>query len=239
MPTYYPSDVKYNPIPFSHTYIMYDPKDLISILSVHFSLLPIYTMVFYTSWFLLSREIEPVIVVGGHLVSEVLNKILKKIIKQPRPEFHKDFGTGSYSLTYGMPSAHSQFMGFFCGYFICIILFKMQNFGDFEKMISASILVTVGTLVCFSRVYLLYHTYQQVLVGVMFGALLGLIYFVITSILRDVGFIDWVLGWPINKWFYIKDSYFHCYQSFEQEYEIYKQLSKNLKLNGIIDQGKV
>lgn len=229
MPTYFPSDIKYNPIPFNHTYILYDPKDIISMISVHLSLLPIYTMVFYTSWFLITREIEPVIVVGGHLIGEILNKIVKKLIKQPRPEFHKDFGSGSYSLTYGMPSAHSQFMGFFAAYFICIFLFKMNHFSAIQKYVGCGILVSSGLLVAFSRVYLLYHTIQQVLVGVMFGALLGLVYFVIISIARDVGFIDFIISWPFVKFFYIKDTYFHSFQTFKMEYDRYIELKSITK----------
>lgn len=62
---------------------------------------------------LITREIEPVIIVGGHLVNEVINKIVKFLVKSPRPKFHADFGSNSkYGLTYGFPSAHSQFMGF-------------------------------------------------------------------------------------------------------------------------------
>lgn len=230
MPTYFPADTKYNPVPFDHTYILYDPRDPVSAVCVHLSLLPIYTMIFYTSWFLLSREIEPVIVVGGHLVGEIINKVVKKLIKQPRPDFHKDFGLGSHSLTYGMPSAHSQFMGFFAAYFICVFLFKMDHFTYAQKLTGICILLGAGVLVAFSRVYLLYHTAQQVMVGVMFGALLGLIYFGVVSVARDVGLIDWVLSWPMVRYFYIKDSYFKCYQTFREEFEGYLKMAQEAKM---------
>ncbi|ABN65335.2 predicted protein [Scheffersomyces stipitis CBS 6054] len=215
----FPSD--YNPIPFDHTYVLYDPNDIISILSVHLSLLPIYVMVFYTSWFLITREIEPVVVVGGHLVGEVLNKIVKRIIKQPRPDFHKEFGSGSFSLGYGMPSAHSQFMGYFAAYFICIVLFKVKHLRRYQRFLGCAFLVVASILVASSRVYLLYHTVQQVVVGVMLGALLGLVYFIATTFARDIGLVDWVLSWPIVNYFYIKDSYFHCYQTFRDEYDTF------------------
>lgn len=217
----------YDPIPFDHTYIMYDPKDPVAIIAVHFSLLPIYVMVFYTGWFLVSREIEPVIVVGGHLVGEVLNKILKKLLRLPRPDFHKNFGTGS--LTFGMPLAHSQFMGFLAAYFICVFLFKIPTMDQREKLLGCGVLFFLSLFVAYSRVYLFYHTIQQVFVGLLFGALLGLFYFTIISIARDVGFIDWILNWPIVHWFYVKDSYFHNYQSFADEYDHYKDLMGSKK----------
>ncbi|EGV60889.1 dolichyldiphosphatase [Yamadazyma tenuis] len=230
MPTY----EKYNPVPFDLTYVVYDPNDPLGLLMVHFSLFPIYTMVFYASWFLLSREVEPVIVVAGHLASEIVNKITKKILREPRPDFHKDFGTGS--LTYGMPSAHGQHMGFFAGYFICILLFKINHITNHQKMMGCAALAFSSMGVCFSRVYLKYHTPQQVLVGTLFGAFLGCLYFVVSSILRDVGVVDWVLSWRIVKFFYIKDSYFHAYQSFKDEYEFYLSLKNtNILASNLTD----
>lgn len=226
------SEVQYNPIPFDHTYILYDPNDIISQASVHMSLLPIYIMVFYTSWFLITREIEPVILVGGHLIGEIVNKIVKKIIKQPRPDFHKDFGAGSYSLTFGMPSAHSQFMGFFATYFCCILLFRMYHLSRFKRRFGCVILATSLVAVAFSRVYLLYHNLPQVIVGIMIGSILGILYFIITSVARDVGLVDWVLHWPIIRFFYVKDSYFHCYQTFEDEYLTHLQIGKNGRIFG-------
>lgn len=230
MPTYFPNDIKYKPVPFDLTYVVYDPKDSFGLLAVHFSLFPIYTMVFYASWFLLTREIEPVIVVGGHLVSEIINKIAKKLLKEPRPDFHKEFGTGS--LTYGMPSAHGQHMGFFAGYFICIILFKINHMTLCQKYIGCFALTLASAGVCFSRVHLLYHTPQQVIVGTLFGVFLGCAFFIVSSILRDVGVVDWVLSWPFVKYFYIKDSYFHTYQTFKDEYEFYLSLKNVNTLAG-------
>lgn len=218
MATLYPT---YKPVPFDHTYILYDPNDIISMISVHLSLLPIYIMVFYTSWFLITREIEPVIIVGGHLCNEVANKIVKRLFKHPRPNFHKDFGIGSYSLTYGMPSAHSQFMAFFAAYFICILMFKIDHLSSIQKWAGYVSLITTAILVAFSRVYLLYHIIPQVAVGVMLGFVLGLLFFVVSSIARDCGIVDLILDWPIVKVFFVKDSYYHTYRSFKDEYHYY------------------
>lgn len=209
-------------VPFDHTYILYDPSDVVSVACVHLSLLPIYIMVFYTSWFLITREIEPVIVVGGHLIGEVLNKAIKHVVKQPRPDFHKDFGAGSYGLSYGMPSAHSQFMGFFSTYFVCVLLAKVPM-GRRAKRLSCVALLAVGVLVAFSRVYLFYHTVQQVFVGVVVGAVLGLAYFPVVCFVRDVGLVDWVLAWPVVRWFWVKDSYYHCYMLFADEHAAYSE----------------
>ncbi|CAI5758945.1 unnamed protein product [Candida verbasci] len=218
----------YNPIPFDHTYILYDPNDIFSIISVQFSLLPIYIMVFYTSWFLITHEIEPVIVVGGHLINEIINKLIKHMIKHPRPDFHKGFGAGSYSLTYGMPSAHSQFMGFFITYYICVIIFKIP-LKKWQKWLGCSILSFCMFGVGFSRIYLLYHSFPQVYVGFLIGITFGITFFIISSIARDLGIIDWILNWPIVRFFYIKDTYYHNYQSYKDEFNHYLELKKKKK----------
>lgn len=222
----------YLPIPFDCTYIMYDPSDLICYAAVHFSLLPVYLVIFYFSWFILTREIEPVLVVAGHLVGESTNKVVKNILKLPRPDFHKDFGKGSYGLSYGMPSAHSQFMGLFATYFICIVLFKTPNHNRTSKMLMTVPLVLASILVAFSRVYLFYHTAPQVIVGLLVGVVLGLLLFVFSSMLRDVGIVDWVLDWPLVRYFNVKDSYYHCYQTFEDEYDSFcKRKWESLKMS--------
>lgn len=219
--------MEYNPVPFDHTYILYDPADPVSAICVQLSLLPVYIMVFYTSWFLITREIEPVIAVGGHLIGEVLNKVVKHILKQPRPDFHKDFGVGS-GLSYGMPSAHSQFMGFFATYYLCMALYKIP-LARCQKIVAAALLLALAVGVAFSRVYLYYHTIQQVIVGVLVGVGLGLAYFVALSVARDIGLVAWVLLWPVVRTFYVKDSYYFCYQSFEEEHKVYKLRRKEGK----------
>lgn len=217
--------MSYAPIPFDHTYIVYDPSDLVSTVCVQFSLLPIYIMVFYTSWFLITREIEPVIAVGGHLVGEILNKIIKHLVKQPRPDFHKDFGQSSYGLTYGMPSAHSQFMGFFAAYFMLNVWHRVPIRRP-QKILVSACLALAAVLVAFSRVYLLYHTPQQVMVGVLVGVSAGVVFYPVVSILREVGVVEWVLNWPVVRYFYVKDSYYRCYQLFEAEYRHYRKTCK-------------
>lgn len=222
-----------NHIPFDQTYVLYDPNDVISIISVQFTLLPVYIMVFYLLWFLVTREIEPVIVVAGHLCSEIVNKVLKILLKNPRPDFHREFGSGG-SLSYGMPSAHSQFIGFFAAYYVCVIVFKVGHLKRWQRVTWLAVLTFVGLCVAGSRVYLMYHTWQQVVVGVTVGIVFGIFYFIFSSLVRDMGIVDWVLNWPLIKYFNVKDSYHHCYQTFKDEYDTYLQQrhrTKKLKKN--------
>ena len=96
--------------------------------------------------------------------------------------------------------------------------------------------------VAFSRVYLLYHSNVQVIAGLITGVTLGIIYFIITSVARDVGLVEWILNWPIIKYFYVKDTYYHIYQTFAEEYEVYLQLRRERNealLSAIIGNEKI
>lgn len=205
-------------IPFDDTHIIYDSEDPFGIVAVHFSLLPIYIMVFYTSWFLITREIEPVIAVAGQVCNDFANKILKQIFKQARPEFHRDFGKGSHGITYGMPSAHSQFMGFFAAYYIITTCFATPALLRWKIFMSLGLFTACIGVAC-SRWYLMYHTVEQVIIGVGCGLSTGTLFAFIVILFRDVGVVDWVLLWRIVRLFWIKDSYYHNYRLFKSEFE--------------------
>lgn len=216
-------------VPFDDTYILYDTSDPLGIVAVHFSLLPIYTMVFFTSWFLITRDIEPVIAVVGQLSNDMANKILKHVFQQLRPEFHRDFGLESFGLTYGMPSAHSQFMGFLAAYYIAITCFAIPVLFRCKCLVTLGLLLACLGVAC-SRWYLMYHTWEQVLVGVACGFCTGSLYSVIVFLFRDIGVVDWVLLWPFVRYFWIKNSYYYNYRLFKEEY-LEVEIAKQKKVN--------
>lgn len=69
---------------------------------------------------------------------------------------------------------------------------------------SASLLT--ASLVAASRVYLNYHTPQQVAVGAIAGTICGLAWFRFTDGIRRSGFlVNWLLETPVARYFRIKD----------------------------------
>ena len=72
-------------------------------------------------------------------------------------------------MTYGFPSAHSQFMGFFAGYYICVILLKVPMPKSSKTNLFICCYKYDGS--SFSRVYLLYHSNVQVIAGLITGLL--------------------------------------------------------------------
>lgn len=227
------SKLNYNPIPFDDTYVLYDPNDPISFISVYFSLLPIGILIFYLSWFIITREIEPVIIASGQVVNDLINNIVKKLVKEERPFIIEGFQQGGIRSGYGMPSAHSQFMGFFATYLMLRVWLQWKGLTNERKIISTVLLYGVAGCVVFSRVYLYYHSLKQVLVGICLGSFIGACYFIIVGIVRSIGLVDYILSWKIVKFFWIKDSVYHEPLSLKDEYNEWisrREKSKNIEL---------
>lgn len=160
----------------------------------------------------------------GTLVNEVSNKLLKQWIKQPRPVDRTHIGE-----EFGMPSSHSQFIWFFSTYVTLFIfiryvadknlenlktilqLFRLHHMNNntllpFERAGRFLVLVTcwwLTALVCLSRIYLQYHTWNQVIVGSIIGIITGLSWFLLTHLILTPLFptiVSW-LAFYLNSYF--------------------------------------
>mmetsp|Transcript_26057 Transcript_26057/g.68579 ORF Transcript_26057/g.68579 Transcript_26057/m.68579 type:complete len:136 (-) Transcript_26057:33-440(-) len=76
-----------------------------------------------------------------------------------------------------MPSNHSQFMGFFVVFAILVLTLRVR-IHRVLKNVCILFVVTLTLTVCYSRTELGFHTVDQVVAGLIFGALFGLIWFV-------------------------------------------------------------
>jgi len=141
------------------------------------------------------------------MACEALNFALKRVLKEERPA--KMHGKG-----YGMPSSHSQFVAFFSLSLTLFLLFRHVPKKATPShtplsmvtrvILSACALATAG-LVAWSRTYLNYHTPKQVLVGVGAGLTIAGGWFLVTTIIRQVGLLGWVLEQPITRLFRMRD----------------------------------
>ncbi|CCH62080.1 hypothetical protein TBLA_0G01340 [Henningerozyma blattae CBS 6284] len=216
------TDLNPNIIPFDDTYILYDPSDLISFLSAYFSLLPILILTFYLSWFISTRELEACIMAAGQLANEIFNNIIKNIIKQPRPiSFGDSFQNDTLRSGYGMPSAHSQFMGFLFIYISLKYTLSWKDLSVCKRKLGIVFFALLAFCVCSSRVYLMYHSIDQVFIGFCIGLCTGSSYYLLVGILREIGIINWVLSWWLARRLYIKDSYNLAPLSLREEYDAY------------------
>lgn len=97
-------------------------------------------------------------------------------------------------------------MGFFVAYGSLYIFhrFTTSRWAFIKSRIA--LLAAVGLAVCISRVYLAYHTVEQVVVGTVLGILTGGLWFLAFGIVKSYGFIDWLLEQEIIRFFLIKDT---------------------------------
>lgn len=79
------------------------------------------------------------------------------------------------SITYGMPSGHSQSTLFFSTYVILNLL--NNDFNNRIKIIGITLFILISVGIMYSRVYLNCHTIQQVIIGGIIGIILGYLYY--------------------------------------------------------------
>lgn len=118
------------------------------------------------------------------------------------------FGKG-----YGMPSSHAQFMTFFSVYLTLFLAFRHTPAyaGPYPYCgFLLRVAVTVGLWatavgVAASRIYLNYHTPKQVLAGCGAGFVFACGWFIFTSLLRNLGWIDWAVGLRVSRLLRVRD----------------------------------
>lgn len=207
-----------NYIPFDHTYIVYDPDRIWTLVLALSSILPILLLVYIFSWFVVTRELECCIVAAGQVVNDFVSTLLKQLIRFDRPVNGMIFKKES-RLLYGMPSSHSQFIAFFAMYFILKMKYQWPYKINALYDTGAKLLLLIATLlITYSRLFFEYHTFNQILVGLLLGYFVAAWYFIFVSLLRDYGILDWLLSWKLFKLLQMKDS-FHTtsYRSLQME----------------------
>lgn len=127
-------------------------------------------------------------------LSSLMNQIFKDFVfkkimgsnelpilgKGTRPEGATDCGDfidvyNRNSLSYGMPSGHSNFSAFFG--LVIILMILDSNYSPNLKKIKIIIVLIISGIIMFSRINLGCHTYQQVIMGGLIGSILGYVYF--------------------------------------------------------------
>lgn len=115
----------------SLTLVQYVPGDKLGHLLAYITLTPLAVLVSYASIILSRREVAVLMMLLGQLACEALNFVLKNIFQQPRPTGNYFYLPSQHNSNpvnedflgkgYGMPSSHSQFVGFTSIYAILYI----------------------------------------------------------------------------------------------------------------------
>lgn len=125
--------------------------------------------------FLFDKKIYMLYFVIGFVINNMLNVILKLLIKEPRP--NKDYniltenGKRLYFDKYGMPSGHAQL----CGFALAYITLVLNN----PYISGLYLLVSILSLI--QRYKYNKHTILQLIVGFVIGILVGYIFYHITN----------------------------------------------------------
>ncbi|RHZ72437.1 hypothetical protein Glove_242g141 [Diversispora epigaea] len=185
-------------VPFSLTFVEYNPSDPISFMFAFITLSPLALIVSYVSIIFARREIATINMFIGQVICEVVSFGLKRWIKEKRP---------NDKIGYGMPSSHAQFVSYF-SIFAILYLFTRITFRDISlKYLISLILIGFMIIVSYSRIYLNYHTSKQIIVGNIAGILFAIGWFIlIENILRPLGVFDLIVNSEIAKYFYLRDS---------------------------------
>ncbi|KAK2167138.1 hypothetical protein NP493_1288g00011 [Ridgeia piscesae] len=167
--------------PLSLTFVEYPKGDLVGYVLAWYSLLPIFILVGFGTLIVFRRDLHTMFYLCGILLNEVSNWILKHSIQELRPHQR-----GCLTTEFGMPSSHAQFMWFFSTYlsFCLFIRFHHNNtwLDNAWKYATCTGSILITACVCYSRVYLQYHTYSQVCWGAVIGVILGSIWFLIVNV---------------------------------------------------------
>lgn len=159
------------------------------------------------------RSFHACYIVLGGIQAAILAKILKHIIRQPRPApSSKTFVPQAKG--YGMPSSHSQVVAYFGVYLQLLLMASTQH----PLMILAAFVVLNGFCcsVYLSRVRLGNHTLSQVVVGGVIGALVATAWFAMwqttiapwLSVHGQQTFEKWLLFFHLNPSF-LEHVYLH------------------------------
>ncbi|ETM47158.1 hypothetical protein, variant [Phytophthora nicotianae] len=151
---------------FELTWVMYDPTDRFGVIMALFTLSPVFVTLMHVTLVTCQRDLDSVSMFLGQVVSEVINKILKKTINQQRPDGARMSGSG-------MPSAHSQFISYFASYAVAYTYSRLNAHRYIEQWFTIVGCIFLAVFTCYSRVRLGYHTKDQVVVGAIVGAIVG------------------------------------------------------------------
>lgn len=193
--------------PITLTLVEYPKGDLLGKCLAWISLAPLGIGAGFVALILFRRDLHTIVFFIGTLVNEAINIVLKHWIQEARPVSRAQIWT-----EYGMPSSHAQFMCFFTQYVLLFIFIRLHHMNNnnarTERLVRLLVLAAcclATGLVCCGRVYLQYHSTQQVLVGALVGIVVGTGWFVLTHYFLTP-FFPLVVSWRISELFLLRDT---------------------------------
>lgn len=154
----------------------YSSPSLFETLMVIFSVIPYCLGLVVCMKFLVTRTARGSLLFFLLVAQNAVGETLKNFIMQPRPE-------GACSKSFGMPSSHSVMIGGL-GTWLFLEEIGFEKWVVFKDTPRRKLLNigcwTLMPLVCYSRVFLGYHSWQQVACGTIMGICDATLLFIVT-----------------------------------------------------------
>lgn len=193
-------------VSFSLTHVKFAAGDHFGQFMALVTLSPVYIMASYATLLVYRRDSITLYNLTGQMVSLLVNLVLKQCLNQPRPDHILSELEDS-----GMPSNHAQFIAYFAVINICQLCHKRsRSLSPFFQFLYSFYFLLLAFLVCFSRLYLHYHTLDQVLVGACVGAICALICFKL-QLDYSVSITRFLASLPIARWAHFRDYSFFLF----------------------------
>ncbi|KAF6201041.1 hypothetical protein GE061_005488 [Apolygus lucorum] len=193
-------------VPLKSAFVEYPKGDMVGRVLAYTCLSPIAIICGFVTLILFRRDLHTLVFFIGCIANEILNVVLKGIIAEPRPDARN---TGL--VDFGMPSGHAQFLWFFAvyvAYFVFVRLHQINNNTTLDYFWKTVIVVgsfLIAILSSFGRIYLQYHTWQQVLCGAALGSFNGTIWFALVHFALTPYF-PYVASWKISEFMLLRDT---------------------------------
>lgn len=142
-------------------------------MQVFLSNIPLF-LFFLSIYFLQENILILLFYVGGFIANELLNRVLKPIMKDPRPR------PLSPTDKYGMLSSHSQLAAFSL-VFMTLVLQEKYYVYAWQIILLFSVLTLVSMA---QRIATKAHSLKQVIVGGLLGGVLGYIFYSLFNVVN-------------------------------------------------------
>lgn len=162
--------------------VLYSPGDTLGKALAYFSILPYCLILHQVSKVYCRREVHEALTLFGLVVNEGIARALKHLVNSSRPPTCAQLGVCD---SHGWPSSHTSCMFFYFSYAACMLLYKHPRVTDTASRVSRAVemvfVLYVSVTVGISRVYLGYHTTQQVIAGAAIGLCAGACCYIVIS----------------------------------------------------------
>lgn len=168
----------------SLTCVHYQRGDTLGKLLAHIALAPVLLLVFQFAKVYTRRELHEAVLLAGLVLEEALARALKHLVQHPRPS---TCAMLHICHSHGMPSSHTSMA--FCWTTLagCAAYRHCSRQRPASRLLCLLELAAYGSIaagVAASRVYLGYHSMDQVAAGAVFGTLFGLLWAGVMHALR-------------------------------------------------------